>query len=165
MERSTTLWQIVDEVQCVMDRVMSSDGEITEDLEKELDSLELALTTKAEAVALYVRNLKTEALAIKAEEDRLKTRRQSRENAASRMEDYLHRELERAERDKVETPLVTISIRKNSRPSITWGVGEIPEPFRRTVSTLDGSAAYEAWRAGALPPGFTVITGTHLRIS
>ena len=55
-----------------------------------LDGMEQELVCKAENVAVYIKNMESEAKTLKAEEDKLKARRQAKENAAKRMREYLY---------------------------------------------------------------------------
>lgn len=68
---------------------------------------------KAGNIAAYIKNLKAQAEDIHKEERALRRRRAVKENALSRMIEYLLAEMERAGRRKVETPRAAISVRNN----------------------------------------------------
>ena len=86
--------------------------EEAEELEHSLATIKDSIIVKAESVAKYVLMLDADASIIKAEEDRLKARRQAIEHKSIWVKDYLHRELINAEMDKVPGELVTVSLRK-----------------------------------------------------
>lgn len=54
-----------------------------------LDGMEQEIQAKAETVAVFIKNMNAEAELMKAEENRLKARRQAKEKAAERMKEYL----------------------------------------------------------------------------
>lgn len=165
--KSLTLYDIPARYRELEEQIIEADGELTPEVEAELDSLQDAFERKAEYIALLSREARAEAKAVKEEEDRLKARRTAAENRESRLKDYLQACLTRAGVDRVEGDRIKARIQDNSRPSIRW-MGEedaIPEPFKRVRVDLDGSAAYETWKDGEpLPEGFVVETGRHLRI-
>ena len=161
------LYEIVDQYQAVMQAIEDAEGELTPELSAQLDAIPDAFKAKAERVGLYIRNLQSLAQAAELEAVRLKALAASRENAATRLKAYLLQNMQRMELKDVVTPLIKLRIQVNSRPSIHWPEGqEIPEAYRRVTVSLDGQAAYEAWKAnGTLPEGFVVERGSHLRLS
>lgn len=72
------------------------------------EALTIERETKVENMALWYLELKAEAAAIKAEEDRLKARKQLAERKAERLKEYLA-QIQAGE--KFKTPRVTISFR------------------------------------------------------
>ena len=78
-----------------------------------LECVELALEDKADNIACWIKNLNAETAAIKAEEDKLKERRQAKEREAERLQRYLADMLTMAGVDKVETARNKITFRKN----------------------------------------------------
>lgn len=79
-----------------------------------LDGMEQELVCKAENVAVYIKNIEAEAKVLKAEEDKLKARRQSKEAAAKRMREYLMRCMDQANISEIDEPKAAISIRNNA---------------------------------------------------
>lgn len=78
-----------------------------------LENLQIDRKDKIENIAVFIKSLEADALAIKAEEKRLKERREAKERKAERMKSYvansmlLHGDL------KLETPRVALSFRKS----------------------------------------------------
>lgn len=67
-------------------------GEIDEtQLAIYLEQLQLDRKTKIDNIAVYVKNLEAEAVAIRAEEKRLKERREAKERKAERLKNYTSR--------------------------------------------------------------------------
>lgn len=108
---SKTLWEINTEIMECFD---AETGEIF-DVEK-LESLHLEREQKIENIALYVKNLTSEAAAIRAEEKALAERRKAKENKAESLKQYLSFALDGA---KFETPKVNVSFNKSSGVKVT----------------------------------------------
>lgn len=163
------LYEITDALQDVGDALMDNGGELTPELEALLDSLEGAFEHKAENVALFIRQLEVNGAAAATEAKRLTELAQQRERAATRLKSYLLENMQRTDHQKVETPRVKIRVQRNSRPSIHWmkDAEKLPVELKRVKVELDGEAAYKIWKTepAALPDGFEVVLGSHLRIS
>lgn len=79
-----------------------------------LDGIEEEFEVKAENVAAYIKSLKAEYNAIKAEEAALNRRRRVKENQIRRMTDYLLESMKLIGRQKIDTPRAKLSIRNNT---------------------------------------------------
>lgn len=82
-----------------------------------LEGIEEEFNFKAENTAQYIKSLKAEAAAIKAEEDKLKKRRQSYSRKIDGMTIYLKNCMEQMGIKKIDMPKARIIIRKNT-PSL-----------------------------------------------
>lgn len=82
-----------------------------------LEGIEEEFTLKAEAVALYIKELSARAEAIKAEEKRLAQRRKSAEGHAASLKVYLKNCMEQMHLKKVETARAKVSVR-GTAPSL-----------------------------------------------
>lgn len=161
------LYQIGDEIAAIETAILDAEGVITPELAERLAGMEGELESKVERICMVMQNLSRSAESAEREADRLDKLAKERQQAADGLKHYLHTELSRLDRRRVDTPLFTVSVCKNSRPSIAWteGLDALPEPYRKVVTSLDGNAAYEEWKAaGELPSGFVVNQGSHLRI-
>lgn len=83
-------------------------GEIID--EKRLDALQMAREKKIENILLWIKNLKSEAGAIREEEKKLADRRQSDEKKAESLTQYVQNVLNG---EKFKTPRVTVTYRKS----------------------------------------------------
>lgn len=105
-----TLYQINEELeQALMNSVDPDTGEIIEDTSA-LDALAIARDEKIENIALYIKNSKALAEAIRAEEQKLAARRKTAENRAEWLKQYLSKNLAG---EKFSSPKVSISWRKS----------------------------------------------------
>lgn len=160
------LWEISDELDRITLDIFESGGEITEEIEAQLEAMEGAFAEKVERVALRIRELEATADAAKSEKDRLQAMEKANKGAASSLKSYLQAYLERQGRDRVETMKVRVRI-QNSTPSIRWtrDLDELPEDYRRITIAPDIARVKEEAKDGAgLPDGFERVQGRHVRI-
>lgn len=161
------LYEIADELDVITNRLIENGGELTPELEAAWEEMEGAFEAKAERTALAVQDLSRKADAAREESRRLRELARSRANAADRLKEYLRGQMARLEIRRIDADRATIWRQDNGRPSISWtgGPEELPEAFRRVTVEADTQAAYEEWKSGgALPEGFRVEQGEHLRI-
>lgn len=79
-----------------------------------LDGMEYDIQNKAEALAIYIKGISAEADIIKAEEARLRSRRQSKEKTAENLKKYLMDCMDATKLKKIDMPRAAISIRRNA---------------------------------------------------
>lgn len=152
------LYEIVDEVDDLLDQVAEAEGELTPEMEAALAKCGDKFDDKVERVIMKIRNLEATAAGMKEEGKRLNTGAKARENNAGGLRKYLLFQMKRMERDKVETKIGSVRRGKSSRPSIVWkGEGDPPEEVMKVVpehKVLDGNKLYDLYRVGKLPEGF-----------
>jgi hypothetical protein len=114
------LYEATDAIEIVRDWILEHDeelraneGTLPDELAELLAKVEGDFATKAERVALFVRELVTTGKAIKLEEERLYARRKAMENAADRLKRYLEMNMLIAEKMRIDGKLVTLRIQKN----------------------------------------------------
>ena len=123
-------------------------GEILD--EGRLNSLEIEREKKIENVALWIKNLESEAAALKKEKDAFTQREKSTKNKIESLKKYLENALQG---QKFQTTKCAISF----RTSTTLGMSEkaeIPEEFRKYSFDLDKTKMKEALKNGANYKGF-----------
>lgn len=108
-----TLYAWGNELDRVEELLYEGEGELTPELEQALEEVTLGFKEKAERVALFVRNLQATAKAVKEEEERLRARRKSHENAAASLKTYLESQMLVHQIPRIEGKLVTLRIQKN----------------------------------------------------
>ena len=125
-----------------------------------LDGMEQELVRKAENVAVYIKNMESEAKTLKAEEDKLKARRQAKENAAKRMREYLMGCMKQANISKIDEPRAIISLRNNpesveisdENDFISWANEDHDEYLRYKAPEINKTAVKNALKSGAEIP-------------
>lgn len=90
-------------------------------IEQALDQLHMMKTEKVENIALFIRNLDAESVALKAEEERFAKRRKAAEAKSERLRAYLLSALTKEDgtTEKVKTTRVNVSVRL-SGPSVVF---------------------------------------------
>lgn len=144
-----------------------SEGEITPEIQQMLDSLEEEIGHKVDWVATVVNEKKAVADGLDVEIKRLQARKKATERSAEGLKDYLKQTLDALGENNVRGRIYSATVQRASRPSISWikDYDKLPEQFKRVKVELDGTAAYDAYRAGTLPrDGFEVTTSTFLCI-
>lgn len=103
------LYEIVKEIENFELQIDDETGEITN--ADELDALELEKETKIENICLWIKNLRADAEAYKAEENNFKARRQAAEKKADKLQGYIQHILTG---EKFKTTRVSVSYRKST---------------------------------------------------
>ena len=89
-------------------------GEINEEkAQAYLEALQIERAVKIENIALYIKNLLSDAAEIDAEEKKLKARRTAKERKAQRLKDYLASSLLASQEPKFETAKVALAFRSS----------------------------------------------------
>lgn len=160
------LYELADAHRSLFDRIEELDGELTPELEAELDLLFPSLERKIDGcLSVFSEKLRT-ADALSAEIGRLQALKRSQENAAERLKAYVKNSLIRAGIDKVQTARFVARV-QNSPPSAQWNgdPAEAPEAFRRVKVEFDSRAALAAFKNGeSLPDRVEIRQGRHLVI-
>lgn len=151
-----TLYELSDAIRQVIARGFALDeetGEITFD-ETNLDELRLMFREKAEACALYVKDQRALAKAIRDEERSLAERRRSAERRADRVERYLLAHIDELPDRRLETPRVALSTRRSTAVEVV-NDGMVPDEYMtyKTTKTVNRDAIRKALKAGESVPG------------
>ena len=148
-------------------QIDEAEGEMSPEVEAQLDALELELEAKVRGICGLIRESLGEAEAIQEEIDRLGGLEHAATNNAARLKKYLLENFTRMGIDRVDAGIFKVSVCANGRPSIEWegDMEPLPDCYRVVKESVNYQLAYEHLRAsGVLPPGFTVTRGRHLRI-
>lgn len=107
------IFEIKEEIRKIFEEATDPEtGEISEEAFENLEALQMARDEKIDNVACWYKNLVAEAEAIKAEEKKLKQRREVIERDAQRKKDYLAYALDG---EKFSSPRVAISFRRSKK--------------------------------------------------
>lgn len=155
------LWQINQALEEAFERCIDPEtGEILEDT-SELDELALARDEKIENTALYIKNLKAEAEAIRAEEKKLADRRRAAENRAEWLKNYLSNNLAG---EKFSTARVAISFRRSESLKID-DIWSIPDEYMRYKDPEpDKTMLKKAIKAGQYFEGVELVETQNIQI-
>lgn len=135
-------------------------GEIID--QERLDGLMMERSAKIESVALWVKNLESDAVAYKAEKEAFAAREKQASEKAKRLKEWLAKV---CEGNKFSTAKCAISFRSSEAVEITEGA-TIPEEYLRTKTTTepDKTAIKAALKAGAEIDGCRLATKLNTNI-
>lgn len=133
-----------------------------------LESMGGDLEVKAKNTALVIRNIEATADAIKAAEQEMSKRRKAMENRAAALTQYLLDSMQFAGIQKIESPHLCLTIKKNPAAVVIDGVDLIPSEFMKTPEppppAPDKKAIAEAIKGGKEVPGAHLVQGVRLEI-
>ena len=143
----------------IMNCIDEETGEIV-DVEK-LDSLVMERDVKIENICLWIKNLKADAVALKAEKDNFATRQKAAENKAESLTKYISNYLNG---DKYKSARVTVSYRKSEAVNIT-DISQIPTEYIKPAEPqADKTAIKNAIKSGTAIPGAEIIENQNIQI-
>ena len=134
-------------------------GEILD--EQRLDELQIARDTKIENIALWIKNLKSDKEALKAEKESFAQRQKAAENKIESLTRYLEAALNG---EKFKTPKVAITYRKSEQIVITDGVQLDDQYLRYKAPEPDKTAIKEAIKSGVEIDGVSLETRMNMQI-
>lgn len=151
-----TLYEIDEEI---LNCVDMETGEII-DVER-LGQLQLAREDKVEGIALWIKNLLSDADAIKSEEEKLAQRRKANENKAKNLKEYLSKFLNG---QKFKTPKVSISYRKSESVEVS-DISKLDDDYLKFAEpTVDKTKVKKALEAGVMLQGVELLEKQNIQI-
>lgn len=140
-------------------------GEIDEtQLAVYLEQLQLDRKTKIDNIAVYVKNLEAEAVAIRAEEKKLKERREAKERKAERLKNYIKTSMMLQGETKFESARVSMALRNSKAVVVDESKLESVYFTSKIVQSVDKKAIREALEAGILVEGAMLEERKNLQI-
>lgn len=134
-------------------------GEIVD--EEKLNALLMERDKKLEGVALWIKNLESDAIAIKTERDILDKRMKSAENKAKSLREWLKNALEC---QQFETAKVRVSFRKSEQTDVDESALDKKWFNEKVTYTPDKKAIKEALLSGIKIKGAKIIEKQNLHI-
>lgn len=155
-EEHQTLFDIAEDYRPIIKELIESDGEMPSDeFVAQLSKIQDAFDTKAVNCIHAKRNIEATIPAIDAEIKRLRQLKSVRQNAAQRLEDYVHDSMVSCKRDEIETDTMRIRIAKGPMSVQVVDIESVPVGFlRQPKPKVDKTAAkdyYKEW--GEMPDG------------
>lgn len=163
----TALYQLTADYRAVADKLAELD--LDEDTIRDtLESLSGDLEEKAVNVAMAVRNMESDAAAIKEAEAQMAQRRKALEARAERIKAYLLDNMQAAGISKIECPYFRLSVRDNPPSVEVYELGIVPAEYMVQAPppppSLDKRAIGDALKAGVDVPGCQLKRGKRLEI-
>lgn len=121
-----------------------------------LEALDEAIEQKALGIVHVVKNMENMCEVIKAEEVRLAERRKKTEKSVARLKQYLLDSMEATDNKKIETDLMTISVRTNKESLLVHSEAFIPDMYYKPGKpSLDKTNLLKAVQKGIIVEGVT----------
>ncbi len=164
---SITLYQIAEDYRAIlslMDHADENDDPETlrQAMQTTLEDLNLdeQFSEKALAVACFTRELEGEALAVKATEDSIRSRRKQIESKVDFLRHYLTIQLQKCGKTELKNHQILVKLRKTPPRIMVDDADSIPAQFKETemVTTIRKNWMQESLRSGE----FASIPGIHL---
>lgn len=113
------------------------DDNLRELVNNSLNEIEDSIKDKADNVVRFIRNLESEANAIKEEEKRLAEMRKKREKQVENLKQYLFDFTKVADGQKIKGSIFTVSIKKNPASVVVDDLEAIPEEYKRVKTVVE----------------------------
>jgi hypothetical protein len=134
---------------------------IDEDKLEEFNQLQMDRDTKIENICLFIKNLKSDATALKAEKDAFASRQKAAEKKAERLTEYLSGYLAG---EKFKSEKAVVSYRKSESVSVT-DITKIPLEYMTMADpTPNKTAIKSAIKAGDEVPGAEIVVNQNISI-
>lgn len=158
-----TLYELTEEARELQDMIEEYPPETFSDT---IESLQLMIEDKADDYAKVNLNINNEITALKAEEERLSTRRKGLERNQIRLLSALKEAIKALGKTKIKTEKFTYSVSKNGGLQPINVDGEkLPDKYKKVIVEPDNDRIREAIKAGETIPGVEVLPrGEHLTI-
>jgi len=133
-----------------------------------LESISGDMTQKCTNVGFVIRNIETLAAQIKEAEQAMAARRKALESRAEHVREYLLRNMQVCEIQKIESPYFTLSVRSNPPKVVIDDPEAVPDEYWRQppvpLPELDKKAIAAAIKAGQTVAGAHTESGVSLSI-
>lgn len=165
-----TLYNIDNKILEIIERgfiVDEETGEIIdahEEVSAKLEELEFDRTAKIENIALYIKNMESLVVSLKAEEKALADRRRAREKRIENLKNYLASSMVAANENGIETSKVCISFRKSESVVVNEALLDQKYFNEKVTYTPDKTAIKKALKDGATIDGAYIETKQNLQI-
>lgn len=136
---------------------LQAQAEDGEDVSAELAALTDSLEVKSERVAYVLRGLDADQEALKAEETRLRARRQSLENSEKRLREYIRDSMVAAGIKRIKCPQFTFSISEREN-LVVVDEDKVPFEHKKITASVDKTAVNDAYKRDG-----ELVAGTELR--
>jgi len=150
-----------------MELVARREGEISEEEETALVTLEQSLITKADSCAFVLDKLEAEADFYKAQAERLMQFSRTCSNARERLKTRITEAVKISPDKYIRGDLISFQLKKNPPSLVVHDESKIPEKFIDTVITrkVDKAAIKQAIKQGEIIEGCEMVQGESLSVT
>lgn len=143
------LYEISERYRTCLDRVALSDGEISPEIEAELDSISTDLRQKVDAICKFEAESAAWVNSAKHEIKRLQTLCSQKEKSSERLSEYILYHMRLSGLRNIETPTHKVSI-VNGPPKVELDIDRtsVPMEYLRTITEIDKEKIRQGIRHG-----------------
>jgi len=157
------LYEINDAYYKWLEKVKENEGELTEEMIIEFESISENADVKHEAYAVIIKQLEGENELVKAEKQRLAERHTQTENRINWLKSKLANSLEFFGKEKFETPKCKVSFRTSTAVNIL-DEALLPKKFFKIVKTPSKADIKEALKSGLKVKGAVLVENKNIQI-
>ena len=157
------IYKIETEYRDIISVLVENGGELTPEIEQALQINQKDLYRKSESYAYAIKELEGEIDIIKSEIERLQALISKRDKSICRMKETVLKAMELYEIDKIETPMIKISVRASEAVEII-NENQIEPIFEKVTTTISKSAIKEAIKSGINVNGAIIKKNKSLQI-
>jgi predicted transcriptional regulator len=158
------LYEITEALEAVLSGSFYVDEETGEYFDStDLDALSMALTDKLEGCGCQLKNWQADIDAIKAEETRLRERRQTLERRYESLKAYVQNQMELTG-ENVETAKVSMKLRKSVTVEVAEGFNDARYLVRTETVKPDKKAIRDALKKGEFVEGAELVEHQNLQL-
>lgn len=160
-----TIYNIQNEYKSIVEALIDNGGELTDELNTAIQITQSELYKKTESYSYIIKEIDGEIDVIKEEIEKLQRFVDSREKTIKRIKEKILNAMQTFELEKVETPLIKISIRESEAVEVI-NEAQIPDLYftEKTTKTLSKSMIKEAIKSGVNVEGAVLKTNKNLQI-
>lgn len=141
------LYELTEIWSAIQDMIETADTD-DEQILAALENIDAAIEEKADNYAKIIFSMKAEAEAIKTEEKRLATKRQSLENRAKWLQKNLEVAMINTGKKKFKTNLFGFNVQKNAPSLEDFDESIVPDAYWKVTRSIDRSALLKAVKNG-----------------
>jgi predicted transcriptional regulator len=158
------LYEITEALEAVLSGSFYVDEETGEYFDStDLDALSMALNEKLEGCGCQLKNWQADIDAIKAEETRLRERRQTLERRYESLKAYVQQQMERTG-ETVETSKVSMKLRRSVTVEVAEGFNDARYLVRTETVKPDKKAIRDALKKGEFVEGAELVEHQNLQL-
>ena len=161
-----SIYQIENEYRILAENLIESGGELTPEIETQLQISKSDLQNKSVSYSFVIKQLESDISQIDVEVKRLNDLKKARSKTVERLEETLKDAMVLFDIQKIESPLVTISLRSSESVEVMH-LALLPEQYKKCSTPLwsaDKIKIKEAIKAGETVEGAILVKNQSLQI-
>lgn len=160
-----SLYNIQNEYLQIVNTLIENGGEVTPEIENEIQINKEQLQTKGVCYGFIVKQLEANNEMVDSEIERLNKMKKTNSNAINRLKTNLSTAMQVFEVQSLETPLIKINFRNSESVEIT-NEAQLADKFlvSKTVVTPDKKAIKDAIKSGEFVEGATISYNKNIQI-